>query len=96
MTHPKPISRQRRHQLARQAAGLCILCASPRVTRFFCLAHAIQVREKHRQERGNQRRNKSLTYRLEQNGATPAALRTEAEIKSLNAQIRQLRQRLAA
>lgn len=92
----KTLSRQRLHQLARQAAGLCILCPTPRVTKFFCLKHAIETREKNRRLKGSQRRYCSLTYRLETAGTATKVLRTEAAIKAHKAAIRELRQRLAA
>lgn len=53
-----PVSRQRKYQLRRKQAKLCILCGKPAVTAMHCLVHAIDKRERDR------RRYNSLTYRL--------------------------------
>lgn len=38
----KTLSRQRLHQLARIAAGLCVYCETPRVTGTFCEKHRLK------------------------------------------------------
>ncbi len=53
-----PVSRQRKYQLRKKKAGLCIICGAPRATAMHCLEHAIAKREQDR------RRYNSLTYRL--------------------------------
>jgi hypothetical protein len=66
----KPVSRQRLWQLKHRALGLCTKCSRPLVTKNYCLKHAVQEREYHRQRSGAivfARRNTGcLTYRLEQ------------------------------
>jgi hypothetical protein len=49
----KPISRQRKWQLARLAEGKCKLCGRPRDkdSAEFCSAHRKSVREMHRRRR---------------------------------------------
>lgn len=42
------ISRQRAYQLRQRDRGLCLKCASPRVTKCHCLRHAVYERERQR------------------------------------------------
>lgn len=53
-----PVSRQRKYQLRKKRAGMCVLCGEPAVTAMHCLKHAIAKRELDR------KRYNSLTYRL--------------------------------
>ena len=59
------ISRQRKWQLRRQAAGLCILCGDKAVVSVHCLKHAIAQREQARKQFGCKRKNNSLTRRIQ-------------------------------
>jgi|APCry1669189204_1035204.scaffolds.fasta_scaffold80865_1 hypothetical protein len=65
---PREISRQRRWQLQKQKEGKCIICGEDAVTSRYCLKHAIIRREQQRARFGCRKRNKSLTYRLEEEG----------------------------
>ena len=68
------VSRARRYQLRHQRDGICIYCAKPRVTNFYCPKHAAAIRERMRKRLGCVRRNTgAASYgRLEQ--APPQAL----------------------
>ena len=62
----KPLSRQRRYQLAHKAAGLCSQCPHPSIPgSLYCLDHMIKVRERQRSLKGCKRRYRSKSYRLE-------------------------------
>ena len=62
----KPLSRQRRWQLARIASGRCPQCGRKAARGIIhCLACAVQSRERNRLAAGCTRRNNSRTYRLE-------------------------------
>jgi hypothetical protein len=64
------ISRQRKWQLGKQAAGLCTECGKPAVSRSsLCLKHLVAVRERERKTTSRVLRYKgSLSYRLENAG----------------------------
>ena len=51
------VSRARRYQLRHQRDGICIYCAEPRVTNFYCQKHAAAIRERMRKRLGCVRRN---------------------------------------
>jgi len=53
----KDLSRARRYQLRHQRDGICIYCAQPRVTNFYCPKHAAAIRERMRKRLGCVRRN---------------------------------------
>lgn len=61
----KPLSRQRRKQLANIAAGLCQRCPDPLATNCHCLRHAVQAREAARRRHKVRKRGRSKTYVLE-------------------------------
>ena len=59
------ISRQRKWQLRRKAAGLCVRCGDKAVVGDHCLKHAIAKRERARKQFGCKRKNNSLTSRIQ-------------------------------
>ena len=61
-----PVSRQRKYQLRRHKEGKCVKCGKPLCSAFYCLEHMIAAREATRKTLGSVRRNRSLSYRLEQ------------------------------
>ena len=61
-----PVSRGRKYQLRRQKEGKCIKCGQPQAAAFFCLKHLIANREAIRRKAGATRRNRSLSYALEE------------------------------
>lgn len=62
----RTVSRQRKWQLRKEAAGQCRKCAKPAVTKFHCLDCAVKTREKERVKRGSSRRNlRAYSYRVE-------------------------------
>ena len=70
MTEKKKLSRQRRWQIKKQAAGLCIICGNKAVNNFYCqrhkLAQNIRSREQMRRRLGSVRRNLgSRSYQVE-------------------------------
>lgn len=63
-THLK-ISRQRKYQLRKAAAGCCTECGKPALKGCSrCLAHQVIARERQRTKLGCVRRYNSKTYRL--------------------------------
>ena len=60
----KPMSKQRKWQLRQLKNGCCPICGEP-AEGGLCLRHMVMAREKQRERVGAKRRNKSLSYRLE-------------------------------
>ena len=62
-----PVSRQYKHMLRKNKAGLCRLCDQKMVSGGFCLNHLVKKREHTREKIKTVKRNtKSLSYRLEE------------------------------
>jgi hypothetical protein len=61
----KKPSRQRRWQLRKEAAGLCIICGQKQVAAYYCLVHAVYQRERMRAKLGCKRRNNCKSKKLE-------------------------------
>jgi len=60
-----PISRQRKYQMRLNRDGRCICCGAPQVVSHHCLKHAVYQRERMRRIGHHQRKNNSLTRRIE-------------------------------
>ena len=60
------ISRQYRYQLRMKRDRRCIICGEPAVTKWKCLTHMVDARERQRQKLGLKRRlRNALSYRLQ-------------------------------
>jgi hypothetical protein len=61
-----PVSRQRKYQLRKAAAGRCVICGDEALKpRSLCLEHLIVYRERHRKALGLKRRYlNSMSYTL--------------------------------
>jgi hypothetical protein len=63
-----PMSRQYRYQLRMKRDKRCIICGEPAVTKWKCLKHMVEARERQRKKMGLRRRlRNALSYRLQRN-----------------------------
>ncbi len=59
------VSKQRKYQLRKKRDRRCEICGAPAIAAGRCLDHMIDARERLRKKKGNRRRYRSLSYRLQ-------------------------------